>query len=115
MVTYSGQRIAKQATSVTVDLGAGETSAEGVQAGGVVAGFEGVRLLGEIAWVFRGSDAADRVWAVDGGPLDASSRGGNDRLTGTARADSLDGGPGTDTGYGEAGRDTCRAIDKGRC
>jgi Ca2+-binding RTX toxin-like protein len=115
VVTFSGQRIARQATSVTIDLREGVTSASGVRARGAVTGLEGVRLLGDLAWVVRGTADAERVWAVDGGPLRVTSGAGNDRLTGTARADSLEGGSGTDTGYGEGGRDRCRSIERGRC
>lgn len=115
VVTFSSERIAKQATDVTVDLSEGVVRASGVRARGEVAGVEGVRLLGTVPWVFRGTGAADRVWAVEGGPLDAATGGGADRLTGTDRADTLDGGSGTDTGYGEGGRDRCRRIERGRC
>ena len=101
--------------ATTVDLLEGVVRASGVRARGEIAGVEAVRLLGDEAWVFRGTGAADRVWAVDGGPLDAAAGGGSDRLTGSDRADTLDGGSGTDTGYGEGGRDRCRRIEHGRC
>ena len=115
LVSFAGQPLAKQATEVTVDLREGVTHAAGVRAVGTVAGFEGVRLLGDLAWVFRGSDGPDLVWAVEGGPLRAAAGGGNDRLTGSPRGDVLDGGAGTDTGDGRGGQDTCRRVERGAC
>ena len=58
---------------------------------------------------------ADRVWAITGGPLRRARADGPDQLPGTELADLLDGGAGTDTGYGEGGKDTCTSIERGDC
>ncbi len=45
----------------------------------------------------------------------ARGNDGADELTGTDLADLLDGGPGTDTGYGKGGDDDCISIERGDC
>ena len=101
---------------VTVDQRSGATYASGpVEARGTVTGFERHRLVGPVRWRYLGGDASDRVWAITGGPLVARGNDGADELTGTDLADLLDGGPGTDTGYGKGGNDDCISIERGDC
>ena len=106
----------KPAARFTVDSRSGTTYASGeVEARGRVVGFEGHRLIGPVAWTFLGGPAADRVWAITGGPLTARGGDGPDQLTGSELADLLDGGDGTDTGWGRGGKDDCRSIERGDC
>jgi Ca2+-binding RTX toxin-like protein len=106
----------KPAARFTVDRRAGTTYTSGaVEARGSIGGFEGHRLIGPVSWTFLGGPSADRVWAITGGPLTARTGDGPDQLRGTELADLLDGGGGTDTGYGEGGKDTCRSIERGDC
>jgi len=100
----------------TVDQRSGTTYASGaVEARGSVSGFESHRLIGSVPWRFIGTPAADRVWAITGGPLTARAGDGPDQLTGSELADLLDGGAGTDTGNGRGGKDDCRSIERGDC
>lgn len=104
------------AARVTVDQRSGATYASGqVEATGTVTGFERHRLIGPVRWRYLGTDAGDRVWAITGGPLVARGYDGADELTGTELADLLDGGTGTDTGYGKGGQDDCISIEHGDC
>ncbi len=106
----------KPAARFTVDRQAGTTYASGaVEARGTIDGFEGHRLVGPVRWTFLGGPSADRVWAITGGPLAARTADGPDQLRGTVLADLLDGGKGTDTGYGEGGKDTCTSVERGDC
>ena len=86
-----------------------------MEATGTVTGFERHRLIGPVRWRYLGTDAGDRVWAITGGPLVARGYDGADELTGTELADLLDGGTGTDTGYGKGGQDDCISIEHGDC
>ena len=86
-----------------------------MEATGTIGGFEGHRLIGPVPWTFFGVASADRVWAITGGPLRARMADGPDQLVGTPARDLLDGGSGTDTGYGEGGEDTCTSIERGDC
>lgn len=100
----------------TLDYRTGATTASGaVAATGTIGGFEGHRFLGPLRWRFFGSDLPERVWAVQGGPLRAKAAGGADQLTGTPGNDLLDGGKGSDTGYGKGGDDVCRSVERGDC
>ncbi len=55
----------------------------------------------------RGRSPAGRSWA--------RGNDGADELTGTELGDLLDGGSGTDTGYGKGGNDDCISIEHGDC
>ncbi|MGH3347424.1 MAG: hypothetical protein ACRDO4_10610, partial [Nocardioides sp.] len=113
MVAFYSRLIAGR---FTVDRRSGTTYAAGaVEARGSVSRFESHRLIGSVPWRFIGSPAADRVWAVTGGPLTARGGDGRDQLTGSEVADLLDGGAGTDTGDGRGGKDICRSIERGDC
>lgn len=117
-VAFYGHRLAGQQPPArfVVDLRAGETRATGeVTATGTIAGFERHRLLGPLRWRVAGSDDADRVWAIEGGPLRARTHGGADQVTGTEEDDLIVGGPGRDTGYGRGGDDVCRSVERGDC
>jgi Ca2+-binding RTX toxin-like protein len=101
---------------VTVDLRSGTTSADVVLAGsGQIGGYEQHRLIGNVAWVFHGTPAADRVWAITGGPLRAWTYAGNDSVTATDRADFVNAGLDTDVVWGRDGADTCRSAERGTC
>lgn len=118
VVTLYGRLLAGQspAARLTVDHRTGTTSVSGaVTATGTVAGVERLRLVGPLRWRFLGSDRAERVWAVEGGPLRAITGGGDDQVTGSPRDDLLDGQAGTDAGYRGGGDDTCRRIERGDC
>jgi len=109
----AGQRPAAQ---FTVNRGAGTTYASGaVETRGSVSGIERYRLVGPVRWRYVGSPVVDRVWAITGGPLTARGGDGPDELTGSELSDLLVGGAGTDTGYGNGGKDTCRSIERGAC
>ena len=106
----------KPAARFTVDRRAGTTYASGaLEARGTIGGFEGHRLIGPVPWTYLGGPSADRVWSITGGPLTARTGDGPDQLRGTELADLLDGGGGTDIGYGEGGKDTCTSIERGDC
>lgn len=118
VVAFYGSLLAEEAPSArfTVDYRTGVTAASGsVAATGTIGGFEGHRFLGPLRWRFLGSELPERVWAIQGGPLRARTAGGADQLTGTPRDDLLDGGPGTDLGYGKGGDDDCRSVERGDC
>lgn len=118
VIAFYGSLLAGEAPSArfTVDYRTGVTAASGsVAASGTIGGFEGHRLLGSLRWRFIGSDLPERVWAIQGGPLRAKMGGGADQITGTPRNDLLDGGQGTDVGYGKGGDDTCRSVERGDC
>lgn len=117
-VAFYGHRLAGQQPPArfVVDLRTGQTSATGeVTATGTVAGFERHRLLGPLRWRFVGSDEADRLWAIEGGPLRARTHDGADLVTGTEEDDLIAGGDGRDTGYGRGGDDVCRSVERGDC
>ncbi|MEJ7794022.1 MAG: hypothetical protein WKF50_00575, partial [Nocardioides sp.] len=100
----------------TVDYRTGVTSVTGdVPATGTIEGFDRHRLIGPLRWSFYGADLPERVWAIQGGPLRARMAGGADEMTGTLLNDLLDGGSGTDTGYGRGGNDDCRSVERGDC
>jgi hypothetical protein len=65
--------------------------------------------------VFHGTPAADRVWAITGGPLRAWTYAGNDSVTATDRADFVNAGLDTDVVWGRDGADTCRSAERGTC
>ena len=101
---------------MTVDLRSRSTSAAVVPpATGRIAGYEQHRLIGNLSWVFHGTTAADRVWAITGGPLHAWTYAGNDSVTGTDRPDVVYAGDGTDVVWGRGGADTCRGAERGTC
>jgi Ca2+-binding RTX toxin-like protein len=101
---------------VTVDLRAGSTSADVVPpATGRIGGYEEHRLIGNLAWVFHGTTAADRALALTGGPLRAWTYAGNDSVTATDRPDFVNAGVGTDVVWGRGGADTCRNAERGTC
>ena len=77
-------------------------------------GISGFILWGPGRWTFLGSDADDAVQVLDG-RLDAQGFGGDDFLLGAERADVLDGGEGTDAGWGGEGRNTCLDTETGDC
>lgn len=117
-VAFYGHRLAGQQPPArfVIDLRTGETSATGeVTAAGTIGGFERHRLLGPLRWRFAGSDEADRVWAIEGGPLRARTHDGADMVTGTDEDDVIVGGSGRDTGYGRGGDDVCRSVERGDC
>jgi len=100
----------------TIDYRTGVTSVTGeVPATGTIGGFDRHRLIGPLRWGFHGSDSPERVWAIQGGPLRARMIGGADEMIGTPLNDLLDGGSGTDTGYGRGGGDDCRRVERGDC
>lgn len=106
----------KPRTEFAIDLRSGTTSATLDPAPtGTVGGFEEYRLVGDLAWRFHGTPGPDRVWGITGGPLRAWLFGGNDWATGTPRDDVVNGGKGTDEVHGQAGTDTCRAVERGPC
>ena len=99
-----------------VDLRAGTTSTSvDPTATGTIAGFEEHRFVGGLAWRFHGTGDADRVWAITGGGLQAWLYRGNDRATGSDRADMINGGDGTDYAAGRDGQDVCRFVERGPC
>ncbi len=101
---------------LTLDLRDGTTSLDTDPAAtGTAGGYEEYRLLGDLAWVFHGTPGRDRVWAVEGGPLDARTYAGDDWMQGTARDDRLDGGEGIDEVHGLGGQDTCIDWEVGSC
>ena len=106
----------KPPTTFTIDLRSGTTSADLTEvATGTIGGFEEHRLVGNLRWRFHGSPAGDRIWAITGGPLRASTYGGNDWMKGTERNDLFNGGAGTDEVSPSGGDDTCRSIERGSC
>lgn len=118
VIAYYGDLLAgqKPRARFTIDYRTGITDASGsITATGTIGGFEGHRLLGPLRWRFQGVEAAERVWAIQGGPLRARSRDGADELIGTPRDDLLDGGDGADAGYRRGGDDECRDIERGDC
>lgn len=117
-IAFYGTLLAGQTPEArfTLDYRTGVTTATGkVPAAGTIGGFEGHRFIGPLRWAFFGVDLPERVWAIQGGPLRARLAGGADQMTGTTGDDLLDGGPGTDTGYGRGGRDDCRSVERGDC
>ncbi len=101
-------------TEFTIDLRSGTTSADvDPVASGTIGKFEEYRLVGNLRWRFHGSPLADRVWAITGGPLRASTYGGNDWMRGTARNDRFNGGAGTDVAVGAGGNDRCVSVEQG--
>lgn len=117
-VAFYGRLLAGQTPTArfTVDARRGTTSASGaVTATGTIRGVERHRFVGPLRWRYVGSDLSERAWAIDGGPLRAVLGGGNDLVTGSPLADSIDGGAGTDTGYRGGGKDTCRSVERGDC
>lgn len=100
----------------TIDDRRGTTGADGeIRARGTIREFEGHRLVGQLRWRFHGDGDADRVWAIQGGPLEAHGYGGRDQLIGSNRPDDLAGGSGSDYADGRGGKDRCRSIERGRC
>ncbi|MGB0099523.1 MAG: calcium-binding protein [Nocardioides sp.] len=65
-------------------------------------------------WTFTGTEEDDFVQVLQG-RLEAHGLGGDDWLMGDRRNDLLDGGDGTDTAWGGAGRNTCIDVEKGDC
>ncbi len=117
-IAFYGSLLGGQSPRVrfTIDYRTGVTSASGdVPATGTIDGFEGHRLIGSLRWSFVGGPAAERVWAIQGGPLRARMGGGSDQITGTTRDDLLDGGGGTDAAIGKGGKDVCRSVERGDC
>ncbi|GAA1478525.1 hypothetical protein GCM10009623_29710 [Nocardioides aestuarii] len=117
-VAFYGRLLAGQTPTArfTVDAGRGTTSASGaVSAEGTIQGVERHRFVGPLRWKYVGSDLPERTWAIEGGPLRALMGGGNDVVTGSPLDDLIDGGSGTDTGYGGGGDDTCRSVERGGC
>lgn len=117
-VAFYGRLLAGQAPAarLTVDARAGTTAVSGeVTAEGTIAGVERHRFVGPLRWRFLGTALPERVWAIQGGPLRAITRDGDDVVTGSPRDDLIDGGPGTDTGFGGGGDDTCRDLERGDC
>ena len=103
-------------TTFTIDLRSGTTSADLAEAtSGTIGGFEEHRLVGNLQWRFHGSPARDRIWAITGGPLRASTYGGDDWMKGTERNDLFNGGAGTDEAISGGGDDICRSIERGGC
>lgn len=118
VVTFYGDLLRGQqpAARFVVDERDGTTRASGsVRAVGTITAVEGLRFVGPLRWGYFGSAGNDRVWAIGGGPLSVRTYRGNDRITGSDRDDVIDGGRGTDTGYGRGGRDECRSIERGDC
>ena len=118
LVSLYGKRLEGRSprVEVTLDLRTGSTSADVAPvATGRIGGYEQHRLIGNLAWVFHGTTAADRVWAITGGPLRAWTYAGNDSVTATDRADFVDAGMGTDVVWGRGGADTCRGAERGKC
>lgn len=95
----------------TIDLRSGSTAVG--DATGTIAGYEEHRLMGRMHWRFFGTPGPDRVWALFGGPLRATTYDGDDWMIGSEKVDRLDGGPGQDQADGRGGPDTCIAIEKG--
>jgi Ca2+-binding RTX toxin-like protein len=101
----------------TVDLRDGSTTAQLPSSSptGTVGGYEEYRFIGVLRWNFEGSPDADRVWAITGGELRAFTFGGDDWVSGTALADTINAGDGLDTVAGNAGRDVCQNAERGTC
>ena len=117
-VAFYGNLLAEQSPDAmfTIDYRTGVTSVTGdVPATGTIEGFDRHRLIGPLRWRYFGSDLPERVWAIQGGPLRARMGDGTDELTGTPLDDLLDGGTGTDAGYGRGGDDDCRNVERGDC
>ncbi len=117
-IAFYGSLLAGQSPRArfAIDYRTGVTRASGDRtATGTIDGFERHRLIGSLRWAFVGGPAAERVWAIQGGPLRAHMGGGADQITGTTRDDLLDGGAGTDVGYGQGGKDDCRSVERGDC
>jgi Ca2+-binding RTX toxin-like protein len=105
--------------SYAVDLRAGTTTLTGAgspsPATGTVSSIWEYRLADTLHWVFTGNDGDNRVWAMDGGPLDARMGGGDDFVFGSTDTDHLHGGPGHDTVGGSPGDDVCTGFEHGAC
>ena len=96
-----------------VDAAAGTvTTPDG---GGTMTGFETYRLAGAVPWRFDGSAAAESVWVIDGGGLNAGMGPGDDRVIGSPLDDRINGGAGRDTVDGREGTNTCRNVEAGDC
>lgn len=118
VITFYGRPLVGQTPRArfTVDLRTGVTASDGSTPGsGTISGFEDYRFVGDLSWRFFGSSAGERVWAIDGGPLVARTRDGDDRITGTPGDDRIDGGAGRDAGYGLGGTDLCSHVELGHC
>lgn len=118
VVVFYGRLLAGQTPRAvfTIDLRTGVTYSQSKPSGsGTIAGFEAYRLIDDLKWRFFGSPLSERVWAIGGGPLVARMDKGNDRMTGTPYDDHLDGGLGSDAGYGGEGDDTCISVERGSC
>ena len=101
------------APRLVVDAAAGTvTTPDG---SGTLRGFETYRLAGAVPWRFVGSAAAESVWVIDGGGLNAGMGQGDDRITGSPLDDRINGGAGRDTAYGRGGIDDCRNVEAGDC
>jgi hypothetical protein len=102
-----------------VDLRDGTTLLDRGDAVGVAhgtdLGYEEHRFIGDLAWVFHGTDGPDRVLPLTGGPLQAWTYGGDDLIGGTEHDDHVDAGDGTDEVHGNGGTDTCLAYEAGEC
>jgi Ca2+-binding RTX toxin-like protein len=108
-----------QRPTLTVDLRDGTTLLDRGDAvdvaHGTDLGYEEHRFIGDLSWVFHGTDGPDRVLPLTGGPLQAWTYGGDDLIGGTEHDDHLDAGDGTDEVHGHGGVDTCTAYEAGEC
>jgi Ca2+-binding RTX toxin-like protein len=105
--------------TLTVDLRDGTTLVDRgdavAAAHGTDLGYEEHRFIGDLTWVFHGTEAPDRVVPLTGGPLQAWTYGGDDLIGGTERDDQIDAGDGTDEVHGNGGQDTCLGYEAGEC
>lgn len=100
---------------VVIDLAAGTAR---IPASDLTFPFAGAEALMSYlpALTWYGTDGADKVEADPTYDrrtrrLVAHGRAGDDRITGTTRADLIDGGPGVDVGQGRTGDDTCIDVE----
>jgi Ca2+-binding RTX toxin-like protein len=100
-----------------IDLRDGTTSAvlPSSTAAGTIGGYEEYRLVGLLRWTFRGTLDPDRLLALTGGELRAATYAGDDYVSGTDLADTVNAGDGIDTVHGNGGTDICHEAERGTC
>ncbi|WP_345263940.1 hypothetical protein [Nocardioides nanhaiensis] len=108
-VYLPGQRPGRQPV-VGVDLLRERLSLGGVAIGSVT-GFGRVAVGERVPLRLVGTDGPEVVAGSVDAPLVARTRGGNDRVLGSHRADLIDTGAGRDEVDGSLGRDTCRRAE----
>lgn len=95
-----------------VNFFAGRAADAAVTSAGSAVGLEVVHLGGEFAWTYSGTDGPDVVTSSYYFPLHATMLGGDDVVTSSIAADTIDGGEGHDVGFLITAKDTVTGLEK---